>query len=461
MPMCLDYKSDKTKSKILGTSIAFIIIAINTVLRKVIIALITNIQLDTYSAELAAITNGVFIAQFMNSGLLLLMVNANLEEHHSWIFPTQAFRGPYHDYEPRWYADIGQKIFQTMIINSIMPYVGLLVGFVIPKIKQSLDNGFTGNRWKTKKHSMAQYCAIYYGPDYIIHFKYAGVLNVVYITCMYGIGMPMLFPLAALNFFNQWVCERLIVAYFVRLPPALDDALTLNCVEKLKYAPLLFLANGYWMLSNRQMFENKAFDIDYTFNTMRSGHAFGADLKDSAEINWAFPALFITMAALSIIGLQKVLGEYLTKWGFTLQTNAIAVDEDLPNFFESIKLSQADELIAENDNMRNNFGFTPNDPDTIHVLDHCKVPKLAMQGTPWYQIMSNGIYAQKFQYIGANINERECLIEDGFKDYGDDRKEEQKHIRYEQSDMVMILMNIAYLPDDIITADDFNFKPGW
>jgi len=30
---------------------------------------------------------------------------------------------------------------------------------------------------------------------------------------MYGIGLPILFPIAAFNFCNQYICERLIVAY--------------------------------------------------------------------------------------------------------------------------------------------------------------------------------------------------------------------------------------------------------
>jgi len=47
----------------------------------------------------------------------------------------------------------------------------------------------------------------------------------------------------------------------------------------------------------------------------------------------------------------------------------IEVDEDLPNFFQSLKLSHADELILENENMMKNFGFEHNDPDTIEVLD--------------------------------------------------------------------------------------------
>jgi hypothetical protein len=42
----------------------------------------------------------------------------------------------------------------------------------------------------------------------------------------------------------------------------------------------------------------------------------------------------------------------LAKWGFAMADQELAVDEDLPNFFKSVKLSHADELIAENENMK-------------------------------------------------------------------------------------------------------------
>lgn len=74
----------------------------------------------------------------------------------------------------------------------------------------------------------------------------------------------------------------------------------------------------------------------------------------------------------------------MVKWGIKHEKGKMKVDEDLPNFFESIKLSSAKDLVAENDNMRNNFGFETNDPDTIAQLQNIIMPFKAMQGTPWY-----------------------------------------------------------------------------
>lgn len=343
-----------------------------------------------------------------------------------------------------------------MLINAILPYVGLTTGFLIPMIKRGLDRKFSGNPYKTKKTSMAGYKDLYSGADYVIHFKYSGVLNIVYITMMYGMGMPILFVLAAFNFFNQWVCERIIVAYQVKLPPALDDKLTINAINMLKWAPILLLFNGYWMISNKQIYQNTYSFIAKSTETMVSQHFayFG--------VNWGTPCLYMATCAVFIIAIQKIFADYLMRWGFAMASKEIKVDEDLPNFFKSVKLSQADELIYENENMRKNFLFNLNDPDTIARLDETKVPKKAIQGTPWYQILSNPRYSHLFYYIGAFIPEREKLIEDGYgessnKNFG----EEEMAIRCEQSDMIMILLNLAFLPDSVVTDAEMNFEPGW
>lgn len=115
--------------------------------------------------------------------------------------------------------------------------------------------------------------------------------------------------------------------------------------------------------------------------------------------------------------------------------------------------------------MKTNFGFIHNDPDTIIQLDQAMVPKKAMQGSPWYQILSNPKYSNLFYYVGAFLEEREKIIEDGFEA----ASKEQRHndtddrIKCEQSDMIMILLNLAFIPDHIVQKQDIfeDFTPGW
>lgn len=338
----------------------------------------------------------------------------------------------------------------------IIPWTGLLSASLVPKIKKKLDNG---NPYRTKKTSMAALRILYSGGDYIIHFKYSGMLTIAFITMMYGMGMPSLFPIAALNLWNQYVAERIVVAYHMKAPAALDDKLTVNCISKLRFAPMLFLINGAWMLGNTQMFTNTWSYIEDSSQTMRSDH------YTAWKLDWNTPEILFGLLSIGLYIIQKIFGDKLAEWGFGMADTEIAVDEDLPNFFKSVKLSQADELIAENTNMMQNYGFEPNDPDTIKVLDSTVVPKKAIQGTPWYQILSNFNYANDFNYIGANVAEREKLIEDGYPEVFENGVKSQgmtlacKKARFEQSDMVVLLLNISYVPDEV--ARKINFKPGW
>jgi len=107
--MCKAYNDDKITSKVYGQCIAFIIIAINLVLKTVIIKGITWVGEDTNSEQLSSITNGVFIAQFFNTGILLILVNGNLTEHPPFAI-TKFVNGPYYDYMPDWYVNAATRL---------------------------------------------------------------------------------------------------------------------------------------------------------------------------------------------------------------------------------------------------------------------------------------------------------------------------------------------------------------
>jgi len=95
------------------------IIGINMVLKMAIIALITWIGYDTVSEQMTKITNGVFIALFFNTGILLVLTNANLTDISENL--GSAFSGTYYDYSVNWYAGVGSILVSTMNLNAFMP----------------------------------------------------------------------------------------------------------------------------------------------------------------------------------------------------------------------------------------------------------------------------------------------------------------------------------------------------
>jgi hypothetical protein len=241
------------KGKILGLSITVIILVTNTILKFISIALVKWIGEDTYSEQLRSITNAIFIAQFFNTGILLLLVNANFNE--VGLPGGSIFKGPYYDYVPYWYVAVGYRLTQTMIINAMLPLAIAPLGVFLKNRSKKSDRSGTDDEYSTKISNLNRYIELYSGPEYDIHFKYSGVLNILYVTMMYGLGIPLLFPVAALSYFILYTFERLTVAYFYQQPPAFDDKLTKNMVKLMRQTPILYLLFGFWMLSNKQTFQ--------------------------------------------------------------------------------------------------------------------------------------------------------------------------------------------------------------
>jgi hypothetical protein len=67
---------------------------------------------------------------------------------------------------------------------------------------------------------------------------------------------------------------------------------------------------------------------------MRSGHT------DSGlnGIHRGTPILLMLLSSIILITFTHLFRDRLMRWGFTLQSKTIKVDEDLPNFFKTITL---------------------------------------------------------------------------------------------------------------------------
>lgn len=134
-----------------------------------------------------------------------------------------------------------------------MPYINFGILYSMKFVGRFMDSRTTlckkipNTRKKTKEAFVNTYC----GPDVSIHFRYASILNDVWVAFTHGIAIPALFPICLLSIFNMYVAEKTMFAYFYKQPPMFDNKLNKRTLNILKAAPIAMLLNTYWMLSNR------------------------------------------------------------------------------------------------------------------------------------------------------------------------------------------------------------------
>lgn len=109
-----------------------------------------------------------------------------------------------------------------------------------------LDYLKRGEGTTTGTKTLQAYINLYAGPEYLLHAKYSSILTITYIAMLYGAGMPILFPIAAISLFVLFLVEKWAIYYIYKAPPAYDEKLSNKALGVLKLAPLLLLSFGYW-----------------------------------------------------------------------------------------------------------------------------------------------------------------------------------------------------------------------
>jgi hypothetical protein len=120
-----------------------------------------------------------------------------------------------------------------MSINAIFPIIEWAMFLAMRIFFRWIDRGFKCGENKenpTKTKSIMQYVDLYAGPEFLMHFKYSAMLNIVFVTMMYGIALPILFLYAILGLTVLWVSEKLLFFYTYRLPPSYDASLAKHVI---------------------------------------------------------------------------------------------------------------------------------------------------------------------------------------------------------------------------------------
>ena len=227
--------------------ITYFLIGSNYLLRTFCIMLVSWVGYSTETVKLERTSTVTFLAQFFNTAFLLLMVNVNWSEQPvSFGLVT----GDIPDFNGKWFKLVGSTLIYTMIFNSVYPILEAVGYWGMRLLYRCMNRGISLDKYKTKSTSIQDYINTFSGPVYYMYFKYSTVQNIVFVTFMFGFGMPILFPVAAFSFLVLYLCERSMLFYVYRLPPMYDHKLSESVLKKLRLAPFFLLFFGYWMISN-------------------------------------------------------------------------------------------------------------------------------------------------------------------------------------------------------------------
>jgi hypothetical protein len=118
--------------------VAYLIIFINFFCSMILFGLIEWIGYATQSGLNKAFTVAIFVTQFFNTGIILLLIKSNFSEA-GIPFLGVIFRSVYYDFDPTWYDDIGSALSFAMFYSAIWPIIEFLFFYGMRVFSRVLD----------------------------------------------------------------------------------------------------------------------------------------------------------------------------------------------------------------------------------------------------------------------------------------------------------------------------------
>lgn len=193
----------------------------------------------------------MFIVQFLNTGIIILVVNAKFDFMPSW---SPILNGDYDDFTSEWYKHIGVSIILTMLIGIFSPHLANGTFWLIGSLKRLCDRRCSCDKKKTKQLYQADYENMYMGPELMFEYRYSTMLNTVYISLMFGSGMPLLYFFGFVSFFCTYWVDKFAFLRIYQTPPRYNKDLMKASRESLYVAIFIHFIFGFWMYSNSVIF---------------------------------------------------------------------------------------------------------------------------------------------------------------------------------------------------------------
>ena len=215
---CVQWAKDRGSSIGLVVAAALSVLVINNLL-ALFMRLLTDFEgHHSYDSLNASLALRLFFAQFFNTGVLMVVINASAQPLQKTL-PSQFKTGQYSDFTTGWYENVGAQLLTTMFFNIITPHLYPLFAYAL-------------YRWQ---HREARWPALvkaaksqrdlnegFIGPYNDYSLRYSQLYNTLFVCVVFSTGIPLLLVVALASFTVSYWVDKLLFVAFYRRPPAFN-----------------------------------------------------------------------------------------------------------------------------------------------------------------------------------------------------------------------------------------------
>jgi len=300
--LCADWFNSFLQVQSLIYGSAAITLVVNIVVRGVISSLVSWERLGSLTDETASRALKLFLLQFLNTGALILILNAQIDSDFEVLR-----RGEHRDYSAAWYRTVGVALTIVMLANVVIPHLTPLAFCGMTGAKLCWDRRCSCDKTITRAVTEQQLVEQLTGPEFLIAERIAQIYTTIFVCVVYSTGLPLLLAVATVSMLGFWATDFMLFVCVYRKPAPIDGSLSGLFASMLPFAAILHMAMGMWMMTHPSIFPPD--------DALSSAARFTASLgAGQAEVQEIFGTLsdFQSLLA-SIDGSELAVGERVSR----------------------------------------------------------------------------------------------------------------------------------------------------
>eukprot|EP00928_Gymnodinium_smaydae_P001010 TRINITY_DN10378_c0_g2_i1.p1 TRINITY_DN10378_c0_g2~~TRINITY_DN10378_c0_g2_i1.p1 ORF type:complete len:940 (-),score=180.77 TRINITY_DN10378_c0_g2_i1:179-2998(-) len=233
--LCQDWLVGTSIGIVVGIAASLIVVVLNAGFKMLCVFFSESERPLSVSALESSKMTKIFAAQFVNTALIILLVN--------YKSPTPILflgAGEHHLFARGWFAVVGSAMVMTMLTNAFAGGGGLFGGWAFTVFYRRL----CARRIQTQDELLQ----LYTNPEFDISTMLAQLLMTSFCTMLYSSAMPLLTVLAAIYCFILYWSSKALLLKGSRRPPQYDAAMVKQAAQILLFAipvHLVFAIGAY------------------------------------------------------------------------------------------------------------------------------------------------------------------------------------------------------------------------
>jgi len=243
------------------------VVVVNFVLKKLMVFLVALEKHPSWTEHNASLLHKLFWAQFANTALIVLLVNAELHGAVSKVpilgsigfLVDRIGSGNHEDMTSKWYVSVGASTAFTILMNvfsTAVPPLGMM-WVRRTMIKVLFKMGIKPATQEVMNKSFED-------PDFDLALRASQIMNVVVTVIAYCGGFPLLLWFGTFYLFASYWLDKYVFLYGAKVPPMYSTSVAKMSTSLIPVGILIHAFLSLWAFGNQEVFPSAAISTAIT-----------------------------------------------------------------------------------------------------------------------------------------------------------------------------------------------------